>query len=208
MRRTSRARSRKQARRKSTADDEGDALPFFYPKPPTGPLPKIGHLKPQQVGLPDEPRRNRESHQLLRAIDVDHRARHDFDGRTELFAAGSPTAVEPGSVLLVEQISCRSSPRKMAFAGVLIAVSRKGLMSTITLKNYVLGTGVEMVFPIYSPMVTRIKVLKRVEGFAKGRDNVYALRDRPALAPLSFSSIDGMVMKDAEIERKLSANKK
>ncbi|KAI8617115.1 translation protein SH3-like domain-containing protein, partial [Chytriomyces sp. MP71] len=105
------------------------------------------------------------------------------DNRTALFARDSPDAIEPGSIVLVEQISSRSSPRKLAFAGILLAVNRRGLLSTITVRNYVLGTGVEVVYPVYSPMVTRIKVLKRVQpGFANGKDNVKFLRDKPGAA--------------------------
>ena len=192
-------------------DDEGDALPFFYPKPASsGPLPDV-HLKPVKLlNLTPEDKWKRPSRELMRSIDVDHRLRHDFDGRSEMFGdRGGAQAVEPGSILLVEQVSCRSSPRKMAFAGVLLSITRKGIMSSITLRNYVLGTGVEMVFPIYSPMVTRIKVLKRVqEGFAKGRDDVFELRERPALAPFGFGEIEGMVKKDADYERKLAAARK
>jgi ribosomal protein L19 len=125
-----------------------------------------------------------------------------------LFAKGSPDAIEPGSVVVVEQLSSRSSPRKLVFAGVLLAIKRKGILSSITVRNYVLSTGVEMVFPIYSPMVAKIKVLKKVDGFSGGNDQVYFLRDRPSMAPMAFNKIDDMVMRDTEAEKRKEANRK
>ncbi|KAJ3329598.1 hypothetical protein HDU76_007580 [Blyttiomyces sp. JEL0837] len=189
-------------------ENAGDPLPPFYPKPAVDRLPNVAGIPPNAIDLPNDPNGHYAGRQLLRAIDLDHRQRHDFDNRTELFRKGSPDAIEPGSVVLIEQASSRSSPRKLTFAGVLIAINRKGIMSSITVRNYVMGTGVEMVFPIYSPMVTKIKVLKSVKGFAKGEDQIFRIRDRPSLAPLSYKTIDDMVMKDAEIERKREANRK
>ncbi|RKO87425.1 translation protein SH3-like domain-containing protein, partial [Blyttiomyces helicus] len=100
------------------------------------------------------------------------------DNRESLFKYGASTAVQPGSVLLVERIASRSQPRPIAFAGVLIAIRRRGIMTNITLRNYVLGTGVEMVFPIFSPLITRIKVLRRVTGMTDS-DRLYWLRQKP-----------------------------
>ncbi|KAJ1552643.1 hypothetical protein HK405_010544 [Cladochytrium tenue] len=191
------------------ADDEGDALPFFYPAPAPGRLPSLGRSKPQAVGLPFEPRHKRESHRLLRAIDVEARQRHDADGREALVFGVGPTGagrLEPGSVVLVEQLTSRSSPRRAAFAGVLVAVRRRGLLSSLTLRAHVAGTGVELTVPVFAPSVSRIKVLKRVAGFAGGRENVArALRERPGLAPVAFAAVDDLVLRDAEQERRLAA---
>ncbi|KAI9342806.1 hypothetical protein BDR26DRAFT_793217, partial [Obelidium mucronatum] len=138
---------------------------------------------------------------LLRSLDAELCARHDADARTALFARGSPERIEPGSIVLVEQLSSRSAPRKLAFAGVLLNVKRRGILSTITVRNYVLGTGVEVVYPIYSPMVSRIKVLKPVKpGFSKGADQVNYLREKPSSAPLSFGSVEELVIRNTETE--------
>ncbi|KAJ3168768.1 hypothetical protein HDU87_000927 [Geranomyces variabilis] len=179
---------------------EGPQPPFF-PRPATAPLPDLTGKSPQELQLPYDPRGRYHGARLLRSIDVDLRARLDMDKRAELFAPGSPTAVEPGSILLIEQVTSRSRPRKQVFAGVLIAIRRKGVMSNIVVRNYVLGTGVEMVFPIYSPSVARIKVLKRVTGVVRG-DNMYYLRDKPSASPLGFTKIDEMVVRDREQERR------
>ncbi|KAJ3212842.1 hypothetical protein HDU67_003583 [Dinochytrium kinnereticum] len=188
----------------------GDPLPPFYPKPaPANRLPNVKGMSPWKLEIPYDPRGRPSGRRLMRSIDFENRQRHDFDNRTELFSRHSATAVEPGSIIMVEQISSRSAPRTQTFAGVLISIKRKGILSSITLRNYILGTGVEMVFPIYSPSVTRIKVLKRAVGFAKGKDNIFHIRSRPALAPLSFNKIADMIMKDNETERVMaSVNKK
>ena len=203
-------------------EDAGDQLPFFYPLPPTSPrLPDVRNLSPKDLNLTYDPRGKRTGRRLMRSIDFESRLRHDLDGRTALILGPRKVAsdhntslidgegaVEPGSVLLVEQISSRSSPRTSLFAGVLVSVKRKGITSSFTLRNYVLGTGVEMVFPLYSPMVTRIKVLKRAPaGFAAGRDEVNEIRARPSMAPLSFSKIDDMVLRDKESERIRAVNR-
>ncbi|KAI8589939.1 translation protein SH3-like domain-containing protein [Geranomyces variabilis] len=182
-------------------DQTEGPLPPFFPRPATSPLPDLTGKSPQELQLPYDPRGRYHGARLLRSIDVDLRARLDMDKRAELFAPGSPTAVEPGSILLIEQVTSRSRPRKQVFAGVLIAIRRKGVMSNIVVRNYVLGTGVEMVFPIYSPSVARIKVLKRVTGVVRG-DNMYYLRDKPSASPLGFTKIDEMVVRDREQERR------
>ncbi|KAJ3021101.1 hypothetical protein HKX48_009196 [Thoreauomyces humboldtii] len=179
-------------------------LPPFFPRPATGPLPDLRGLSPKDLQLPYDPRGRYHGARLLRQIDVEMRTRLDLDRRAELFRPGSPDAIEPGSVLLVEQVTSRSRPRTQVFAGVLIAIRRKGVMSNIIVRNYVLGTGVEMVFPIFSPSVKRIKVLKRVTGVVTG-DTMYYLRDKPSASPLGFTKIDEMVIRDREQERKAKA---
>ncbi|TPX63246.1 hypothetical protein SpCBS45565_g06769 [Spizellomyces sp. 'palustris'] len=177
------------------------ALPPFYPRAPSGPLPDLKGKSPSDLQISYDPRGHYMGRRLIRSIDVELRSRLDPDNRAELFRKGSPTAVEPGSVLLIEQVSSRSRPRTQVFAGVLIAVRRKGVMTNIVVRNYVLGTGVELVLPIFSPSVKRIKVLKRVTGVTEG-DNIYWLRDKPSAAPLGFTKIDEMVVRDREQERR------
>ena len=176
-------------------EDAGAPLGPFYPKP--APL-ELNRVEPPPDTLPDW----REQKTLIASLAEDHRIRHDFDNRSELFRKGGPDEVEPGSILLIEQIASRSRPRKQVFAGVVIAIRRKGIATNIVLRNYVLGTGVEMEFYIYSPMVTRIKVLKRITGIAQGGDDIYWLKDRPHASPLAFSKIDEMVIRDREAEKR------
>ncbi|KAI9006003.1 translation protein SH3-like domain-containing protein [Gaertneriomyces semiglobifer] len=188
-----------------TANQEDEVLPAlgpYYPRPASSPLPSLKGQTSKDLSLPHDPRGHKShSHQLLRQIDVDMRQRLDIDNRADLFRKNHPNALQPGSILLIEQITSRSRPRSQVFAGVLIAIRRKGVMTNIVLRNYVLGTGVEMVIPVFSPSVKRIRVLKKVTDMTEG-DNIYWLRDKPSSSPMAFTKIDEMVVRDREQERR------
>ncbi len=61
------------------------------------------------------------------------------------------------------------------YEGVCIARSNKGLGSSFTVRKISFGEGVERVFPLYSPMIDSIKVLRR--GKVR-RAKLYYLRER------------------------------
>ncbi|MBN2015373.1 50S ribosomal protein L19 [Candidatus Dojkabacteria bacterium] len=66
--------------------------------------------------------------------------------------------------------------RIQVFRGVVIAVKGSDTGKTVTVRKISYGVGVEKIFPIYSPMVAKIKVVKRA-GKIK-RSKLYFLRDR------------------------------
>lgn len=66
-------------------------------------------------------------------------------------------------MLSVEQITSRSSPKTQVYTGLLKSVRKNGISTSIVLESLVLGTKVTMRFMIYSPMITRISVLKRAD---------------------------------------------
>ncbi|KAJ3027619.1 UNVERIFIED_CONTAM: hypothetical protein HDU68_003492, partial [Siphonaria sp. JEL0065] len=180
-------------KKKDTRDDDaGAALGPFAPLPASPKLAVASRFaapKFAKIGAATKLNFGQSGARLLRSLDAELCARHDFDNRTALFDPANQDRIEPGSIVLVDQLSSRSAPRKLSFAGVLLNIKRRGILSTITVRNYVLGTGVEVVYPIYSPMVTRIKVLKRVKpGFSNGADQVNYLREKPSSSPLSFGS--------------------
>jgi large subunit ribosomal protein L19 len=65
--------------------------------------------------------------------------------------------------------------RVQAYEGVCIARSGGGLHESFTVRKISYGEGVERVFPIYSPMIDSIKVVRRG---AVRRAKLYYLRDR------------------------------
>ena len=69
--------------------------------------------------------------------------------------------------------------RIQAFEGVVIAVKRRGLQSTFTVRKVSFGCGVERIFPLYSPMIEGIERLKR--GRVR-RAKLYYLRQRKGKA--------------------------
>jgi len=69
--------------------------------------------------------------------------------------------------------------RTQAYEGVVIARSNKGVNSNFTVRKLSYGEGVERVFPLYSPSVTEILVLRR--GKVR-RAKLYYLRGRTGKA--------------------------
>lgn len=65
--------------------------------------------------------------------------------------------------------------RLQAYEGVVIARKNAGLHSSFTVRKISFGEGVERVFPLYSPNVDRIEVVRR--GKVR-RAKLYYLRDR------------------------------
>src|SRR3954453_6266777 len=65
--------------------------------------------------------------------------------------------------------------RVQAYEGVCIARSGGGLQENFTVRKISFGEGVERVFPLYSPMIDSIKVVRR--GKVR-RAKLYYLRDR------------------------------
>lgn len=63
--------------------------------------------------------------------------------------------------------------RLQAYEGVCIARSNDGLNSTFIVRKISFGVGVERIFPLYSPNVERIEVLRRGE---VRRSKLYYLR--------------------------------
>jgi large subunit ribosomal protein L19 len=65
--------------------------------------------------------------------------------------------------------------RVQAYEGVVIARSGGGLQENFTVRKMSYGEGVERVFPVYSPLIDSIKVVRRGE---VRRAKLYYLRDR------------------------------
>jgi large subunit ribosomal protein L19 len=65
--------------------------------------------------------------------------------------------------------------RTQAFEGVCIARSNKGLNSNFTVRKISYGEGVERVFPLYSPSIAEISVVRRGD---VRRAKLYYLRGR------------------------------
>ena len=69
--------------------------------------------------------------------------------------------------------------RVQAFEGVCIARSNKGVGSSFTVRKISSGEGVERVFPLYSPIIDKIEVVRRG---AVRRAKLYYLRGRTGKA--------------------------
>ena len=83
---------------------------------------------------------------------------------------------EPGDTVLVNvKVIEGERTRVQAYEGVCIARSGAGLNQSFTVRKISYGEGVERVFPLYSPIVDSIKIVRR--GKVR-RAKLYYLRDR------------------------------
>jgi large subunit ribosomal protein L19 len=83
---------------------------------------------------------------------------------------------QPGDTVVVNvKVAEGDRVRIQAYEGVCIARSGAGLNENFTVRKISYGEGVERVFPVYSPMIDSVKVLRR--GKVR-RAKLYYLRDR------------------------------
>ncbi|CAO4151113.1 50S ribosomal protein L19 [Methylorubrum extorquens] len=83
---------------------------------------------------------------------------------------------EPGDTVIVNvRVKEGERTRVQAYEGVCIARNGGGLNESFTVRKISYGEGVERVFPVHSPMINSIKVVRR--GKVR-RAKLYYLRDR------------------------------
>jgi len=100
----------------------------------------------------------------------------DAEQAAKLAAGGKIPDFAPGDTVVVNvKVSEGERTRIQAYEGVCIARKGGGLQESFTVRKISYGEGVERVFPIHSPMIESIKVLRR--GKVR-RAKLYYLRDR------------------------------
>jgi large subunit ribosomal protein L19 len=83
---------------------------------------------------------------------------------------------QPGDTIIVNvKVVEGERSRVQAYEGVCIARSGGGINESFTVRKISYGEGVERVFPVYSPLIDSIKVVRR--GKVR-RAKLYYLRDR------------------------------
>lgn len=95
--------------------------------------------------------------------------------------------------------------RLQAYEGVVIARSGGGIMESFTVRKISYGEGVERVFPIFSPNVASVEVLKR--GKVR-RAKLYYLRDRRGKSARIFESTNSRTRKIETTERNAALDAK
>ena len=89
-------------------------------------------------------------------------------------------AFEPGDTVKVFiRVVEGDKERLQPFEGVVIARKGGGIRETFMVRKISFGTGVERIFPLHSPIIDRIEVLK--EGKVR-RAKLYYLRDKKGKA--------------------------
>src|SRR3954468_14430958 len=94
----------------------------------------------------------------------------------EIMAKSQVPEFAPGDTLRVHvKVKEGQRERTQAYEGVCIARKNSGVNSAFTVRKISFGEGVERVFPLYSPSVDKIEIVRR--GRVR-RAKLYYLRDR------------------------------
>ena len=104
---------------------------------------------------------------IIAKIEAEHAAK--------LPGAKMPEFRAGDTVIVNVKVAEGERTRLQAYEGVCIARSGGGLNENFTVRKISYGEGVERVFPVYSPMIDSVKVLRR--GKVR-RAKLYYLRDR------------------------------
>ncbi len=109
---------------------------------------------------------------LLQKIEKDHLDSLTEDKNIPEFSAGDTVRV---NFRIVEG----NNERVQAFEGVVIAKKNRGLASTFVVRKLSHGEGVERIFPVYSPRIDSLEVVRRGD---VRRAKLYYLRGRTGKA--------------------------
>lgn len=123
-------------------------------------------------------------------------ARYDPTGeRQAMISRKNPKGLRVGQVLSVQAYNNYPAARPTSvFSGYLIGIKRSGIESSLRLRGQIMRMGTEMRFPLFSPTIKEIKVIKDTPPKRIRRAKLFYMRtpkhDR--------GSVDGIVKSDAE----------
>lgn len=95
--------------------------------------------------------------------------------------------------------------RVQAYEGVVIARRNDGVNSNFTVRKISYGEGVERIFPLYSPNIASIEIVRRGD---VRRAKLYYLRDRRGKSARITEQTTGYAAKLASAEREAAAAEK
>lgn len=110
------------------------------------------------------------------------------------FAPGDTVRV---NVKIVENTGKEQKTRIQSYEGVCISRSKRGVQETFTVRKISYGEGVERVFPLFSPSIDSIELVRR--GSVR-RAKLYYLRDRSGKS----ARIDEKTERDTDGDTKAS----
>jgi large subunit ribosomal protein L19 len=115
---------------------------------------------------------------------------------------GTPEFTHGDTVKVWVKVREGEKERLQAYEGIVIARTGSGLMESFTVRKISYGEGVERVFPVLSPNIDRIEVVRR--GKVR-RAKLYYLRDRRGKSARIFESTNARTRKLQESEREAAA---
>jgi len=122
---------------------------------------------------------------IIQELEAEERERQTQNKDLPSFGAGDTVRV---NVRVVEG----NRERVQAFDGTVIAFKQRGINSSFRVRKYSFGEGVERVFPLYSPNIDSIQVLKRGD---VRRAKLYYLRNRKGKSARIPEKVTGDVAK-------------
>jgi large subunit ribosomal protein L19 len=125
--------------------------------------------------------------------------------RQKLLAQRGVPRFDPGDTVRVSvKVVEGERERIQAFEGVCIARKNAGINSNFTLRKISYGEGVERIFPLYSPRITLIEVVRRG---AVRRAKLYYLRGRTGKAARIAERSRDQLRREAEAAAAAEAKK-
>jgi large subunit ribosomal protein L19 len=135
---------------------------------------------------------------IIQALEQEQMEKLTASRKIPDFAPGDTVKV---SVKVVEG----TRERLQAYEGVVIARKNDGLNSAFTVRKISYGEGVERIFPLYSPNLAEIEVIRRGD---VRRAKLYYLRDRRGKSARIAEQTTGYSAKLAAAEREAAAAEK
>ena len=125
---------------------------------------------------------------------------------TKLAQERAQPEFNPGDTLRVNvKVVEGSRERIQAFEGVCIARKNRGVNSSFTVRKISYGEGVERIFPLYSPRIDSIELVRRGD---VRRAKLYYLRDLTGKRARIAEKTTGAAGKAAQSEREAAAKVK
>ena len=128
---------------------------------------------------------------IIETLDAEHAAKLSADRKIPDFSPGD-------TVVVNVKVTEGERTRVQAYEGVCIARSGGGLQESFTVRKISYGEGVERVFPVYSPVIESIKVVRR--GKVR-RAKLYYLRDRRGKSARIAERVESASAKAADAAR-------
>lgn len=123
-----------------------------------------------------------------------------------LTAKGNAADFAPGDTVRVNvKVVEGTRERVQAFEGVCISRKNRGLHSSFTVRKISYGEGVERVFPLYSPRLDSVELVRRGD---VRRSKLYYLRGRRGKSARIAEKTTGAAGKAAAVERQVAADAK
>ena len=97
---------------------------------------------------------------------------------TSQLKTGIPPIKAGDTVRVTQKIKEGDKERLSAFEGIVIAKKHgEGITGTVTVRKMVDGIGVERVFPLHSPVITKIEIIRKAKA---RRAKLYYIREKAA----------------------------